>query len=243
MLLDRRKIRRWAKWVALALAIVFVLSFLFLGVGYGGAGFNISAIFTEGGCSSKSTATTNPVDQRIAAYLETLKTNPKDKDAIIGLANIYQQLADSGQGDTKALLTQCANYLQQYIDADPTQIDVYLRLAKLYMGSTLSDNQSAVNVLNKAVEQAPNNPDVFLQLGVAQRGAGNKSAAVMAWQRYLELAPNGDQAAAVKEGIAQLSQTTTTVASTTTTAGSTSTTTGSATTTTTAAPATTTTAP
>ena len=235
MLLDRRKIRRWAKWVALALAIIFVVSFLFLGVGYGGAGFNISQIFTNGGCTSK-TATTQAqtTNAQIAAYEQTLKTNPKDKDALIGLANVYQQIYDSGQSNGDAALLKEATYLQQLIDADPTQVDVSLRLAKLYMSSPVNDNKSAVTVLNKAVTQAPDNPDVFLELGVAQRALGNSSAAVMAWQRYLDLAPNGDQASVIRDEIKVLSETTTTAASTTTTgSGATSTTTTTVSTTTT----------
>ena len=48
MLLDRRRIRKWAKWVALLLAVVFALSFLLLGVGYGGgAGLNIFDLFKK----------------------------------------------------------------------------------------------------------------------------------------------------------------------------------------------------
>jgi cytochrome c-type biogenesis protein CcmH/NrfG len=121
-------------------------------------------------------------------------------------------------------------------------VDVYLRLAKLYMSTAVANNQAAVDVLNKAINVDPKNADVFLQLGVAQRALGNKSAAVMAWQKYLDLAPTGDMAQVVKDGIKQLSETTTTTAasSTSTSApGSSSTTTGS-TTTTTSAPTTTT---
>ncbi len=239
MLLDRRKIRRWAKWVALALAIIFVVSFLFLGVGYGGAGFNISQIFTSGGCTSKTaTSQAKTTDAQLAAYEQTLKTNPKDKDALIGLANLYQQIYDAGQSNGNAALLEEAKYLQQLIDADPTQIDVDLRLAKLYMSTPVSDNSSAVVVLNKATSQAPTNADVFLQLGIAQSSLGNKSAAVMAWQKYLDLAPNGDMASVVKQQIAVLSETTTTAKATTTTtaassaATSTTTTTVSTTTTT-----------
>ncbi len=47
MLLDRKRINKWAKWVALFLAIIFAAGFLFVGVGYGGAGFNLSEIFTS----------------------------------------------------------------------------------------------------------------------------------------------------------------------------------------------------
>ena len=55
MLLDRKRINKWAKWVALFLAVVFAAGFLFMGVGYGGAGFNLSSLFT-----GNKTASSNP---------------------------------------------------------------------------------------------------------------------------------------------------------------------------------------
>jgi tetratricopeptide (TPR) repeat protein len=242
LLLDRRKIRRWAKWVALVLAIIFAISFVAIGVGQGSGGANVFAALS---CSNNTAASSQPktTDEKIAAFQAALLTNPKDKDALLGLANVYQAVYDAGQSNGNAALVEEAKYLQQLIDADPTQIAVYLRLAKLYV-SNLKDNKSAIVVLNKAADQAPDNADVFLQLGLAQRQAGNSPAAVMAWQRYLALAPNGDQASAIRAQIKILSETTTTAASTTTTTtGSSTTTTGSATssTATTASPTTTTT--
>ena len=107
MLLDRRKIRRWAKWVALALAVIFALSFLFMGVGYGGAGFNISEIFTSGGCSSdNSTTATSTVEEQLAAFDTALQANPNDTVALLGVANLFKKLYEQGEGNgTQYLLT------------------------------------------------------------------------------------------------------------------------------------------
>jgi cytochrome c-type biogenesis protein CcmH/NrfG len=237
LLLDRRKIRRWAKWVALILAIIFALSFLFMGVGYGGAGFNISEIFT-GGCSSdngSSTATTS-VEEQIAAYDKALQANPNDTQALLGVANLFNKLYQDGQGSGTQYLLTSAKYLEQIITIDPTQKELYMRLANIYLSQDVKDYTSAVAILNKAVTVDPQNADVYLKLGIAQQGLGNKSAAVMAWQKYLELDPNGEMATTVREQIIKLSETTTTTsAATTTTAAGATTTAGAATTTTTAA--------
>jgi cytochrome c-type biogenesis protein CcmH/NrfG len=227
LLLDRKRINKWAKWVALGLAIVFAASFLFLGVGYGGAGFNLSSLFTD---KKSSTDTTLGVVAKLAALELKLQQNPNDVTTLLDIASIYQQNDD---------LRNAARYLERVITADPAQKEVYLRLANIYMNSAVSDYTAAVAVLNKAVKADPNNPDVFLKLGIAQNTLGNKSQALLAWQKYLQLAPNGDMAAVIREQVDKLIQqsatTTTTAASTTTTAGSagtTSTTSGSATSTT-----------
>jgi cytochrome c-type biogenesis protein CcmH/NrfG len=62
-----------------------------------------------------------------------------------------------------------------------------------------------------------------LKLGSAQNNLGNTQAAVLAWQKYLDLAPNGDMAATVKDEITKLAAqaTSTTAGVTTTTATST----------------------
>jgi cytochrome c-type biogenesis protein CcmH/NrfG len=213
LLLDRRKIRRWAKWVALFLAVIFVLSFLLLGVGYGGgAGLNIFELF---GNKNSSTVTTLAQDQKIAALNAKLVLDPKDVTTLLALATIYQENGQFGSA---------ATYLEQVIAADPSQKAVYIRLSELYMNQNLSNYAAAVAVLNKAVSVDPQNPDVYLKLGTAQNKLGNIAAALMAWQKYLALAPNGDMASIIREQVDKLSKLATT---TTTTAGSTSTTIGS----------------
>ena len=224
MLLDRRRINKWAKWVALALAVVFALSFLLLGVGYGGgAGLNIFDLF---GKNKSSTNTTLSTDQRVAALLATLKQNPKDVTTLLALATAYQQ-----NGDLKT----AATYLEQVIAADPSQKDVYLRLANIYLSQDVSNYAAAAAVLNKALSVDPQNADLYLKLGIAQNSLGNTDAALLAWQRYLTLAPNGDMASVIREQVDKLSKaattTTTTAGSTSTTAGSTSSTAGSTSTT------------
>jgi tetratricopeptide (TPR) repeat protein len=224
LLLDRRRIRKWAKWVALVLAIVFVLSFLFMGVGYGGAGFNISEIFS-GGCTE--TTQVPAAQARLNSYLATLETNPNDTAALAGAMGVYYDQQEYGNA---------AAYMKRLLAADPTRTDLYMQAATLYMRSEVADYASAVELLEKVKVTDPENADVYLRLGVAQRALGNTEAAISAWQEYLRLDPNGDQAGAVRDALKEMA------ASTTTTASGTIITVPAATTTTTA-PATSTTTP
>jgi len=74
-----------------------------------------------------------------------------------------------------------------------------------------------------------------LKLGIAQNSLGNAAAAVMAWEKYLELAPNAEMADVVREQVERLTATTTTtVGATSTTVSTTSTTVGAISTSTTA---------
>lgn len=218
MLLDRKRINKWAKWVALFLAVVFAAGFLFMGVGYGGVGFNLSSIFTG---DKKVSDNPQTPGERIAAYQATLTQNPNDTTALLGLATIYQQNDD---------FKTAAVYLEKIIAVDPTQKDIYLRLANLYLNANVTDYQSAVTVLNKLTSLDPENPDVYLKLGTAQNGLGSTEAAILAWQKYVQLAPDGDMVTVVKEQIDKLSKkatTTTTAGTTGTTAGGNTSTTGS----------------
>ena len=225
MLLDRKRINRWAKWVALFLAIVFAAGFLFMGVGYGGAGFNLSELFT--GDNNVQDNPQTPED-KIAAYQAQLTQNPKDVAALIGLATVYQQNDD---------LLRAAAYLELALEADPAQKEVYLRLANIYMSADVGNYAAAVAVLNKATQVDASNPDVFLKLGTAQNSLGNTEAALLAWQKFLELAPNDDMATVVREQVEELSKKpTTTTTSTTSTSGSTATTAAGSSTTATTTP-------
>ena len=231
MLLDRKKIRRWAKWVALILAIVFALSFLFMGVGYGGAGFDLSAIFRGGG--DKKPEAPQSTEEKLTDALQALETNPKDTGKMLEAATLSEQMY-SEKGDS-AYLQAAADLMESAIQTDRSLKEVYLRLANLYLSKEYNNAQAAVTVLNKATSVDPTNPDLFLKLGIAQNSLGNAAAAVMAWEKYLELAPNAEMADVVREQVERLTTTTiTTVGATSTTVSTTSTTVGAISTSTTA---------
>lgn len=215
MLLDRKKINRYAKVMAVVLVVVFGLSFVALGVG-SGVNLNWSDLWNSIG--SKSQSGPNTPEQNIKVYTATLKTDPKNETALLGIAAAYRQLQ---------LPAKQAEYLEKLAALKPTDVSIQLQLASIYMSAEARDYQAAVRVLNKATTLDPANAEAFLQLGSALRGTGDTNAALLAWNRYLELAPNGNMAQTVKEQIALLTAPATTVttgSSTGTTSGGTPTT-------------------
>ena len=214
MLLDRKRINRWAKVMAVVLVVVFGLSFVALGVG-SGVNLNWSDLWSSIG--RKSHSGPNTPEQNIKVYSVTLQTDPTNEVALLGMATAYRQLQQP---------VKQAEYLEKLAAVKPTDASIQLQLAAIYMSAEARDYQAAVRVLNKATTLDPANADGFLQLGSALRGAGDTKAAILAWNRYLELAPDGTMAATVKEQLARL-----TPATTVTTAGSAPTTSGGPTTT------------
>jgi len=191
LLLDRAKIRRRAKWIALVLAIVFAVSFVGIGIGQGTGGFNVFEVFS-GGCTEDQTADTTPVvDKNLQSLLDDLEADPADTDAMVGLARYYQSSfsAEDNTGYEDAQLA--ADYYEQAIETDPTLVDTYLELAKLY--EQMFSYEDAVRVLNLATAIDPNNPDVFYYLGKYQNALGNTGEAILAWERYLQIAPEDDR--------------------------------------------------
>lgn len=223
MLLDRKKINKWARVMAAILAVVFGLSFVALGVG-SGVNLNWSDLWNSIGSNNQSGP--NTPEENIKAYTATLQTDPSNEVALLGMAAAYRQLQQPAKQ---------AEYLEKLAIVKPTDASIQLQLAAIYMSAEARDYQAAIRVLNKATTLDPSNADGFLQLGSALRGAGDTNAALLAWNRYLELAPDGTMAETVKEQIALLTTSTTTV----TTAGSTPTTSGGPATTAPVSPATT----
>ncbi|MHB8867521.1 MAG: tetratricopeptide repeat protein [Thermoleophilia bacterium] len=222
MLLDRKRINRWAKWVALGLAIVFGASFVFMGVGTG-IDLDWSALWDWGG-SNQSTSPAGP-QERIAVYDATLAADPGNLEALLGAATEYSSLGQP---------LKAAEYLETAAVAAPDNADIWLRLANIYMSPDSRDYTQAVRVLNQATSLDPNNAQGFLQLGAAERGAGNVNAAILAWNRYLQLEPEGEMADTVRSELSILTPPTTSATPTTGDAGGegTATTAGATTTTT-----------
>jgi tetratricopeptide (TPR) repeat protein len=240
LLLDRKKIRRWAKWVALILAIVFALGFLTMGIGFGSGNFNLLSAFS---CASSNTDTTEPKtsQEKLDALFKAVQANPKDTTSMLSIATVYQDMYR--ETDDIQNLRTAAAFLENAIDVDPTLSEVYIRVADIYLFDKFGAYDAAVKVLNKAASVTPDSPEVFQKLGTAQRNLGNKEAAAMAWQRYLQLDPNGKMAPVIREQLAAMTNTTTTtVAASTTTTAAPGTTTSVAASTTTSASTTATTA-
>jgi len=66
------------------------------------------------------------------------------------------------------------------------------------------DYKSAIKEFEQAIKLAPNWPDVYYNLGMVQGTAGNYDEAINNLKKYLELSPEANDAAQVKENINKL---------------------------------------
>lgn len=192
MLMDRKKINRLVRWSALGLAIIFALGTVFLGVGS-----KTGNIFS--GCdksSGGSISAASSVDDKEAFYKDQVAQNPQDKDAMLALVTLY---ADDSVGRYDDAIL----WLNKYIALDPKNTDQRLRIARIQMDKQ-QDNAAAVKTLNEVTAMDSANAIAFLMLGQAAKGAGQNQTAILAWGRYLELAPTSEYAALIKDEIAKL---------------------------------------
>lgn len=196
MLMDRKKIERWWRWAAIILAGVFLLSFVLLGVGSSSAGNVLQ------GCNGNSSVTDDSYEakqlEQERFYQGVLDdADPtNDVEAMIGLARLYSTEYFSREMEAISLLDQA-------IVADPGNLTARFEKARI-AAQQLNDPQQAMEVMSEAAAVAPDNPEVFLQLGLFAKAAGQNARAIVAWSRYLELAPDSNLADSIRGEIAVL---------------------------------------
>ncbi len=193
MLLDRKRINRWARTVAIILAAVFALGTIFLGVGS-----KTGNIFS--GCSKNTPSgidASSSVEDRESYYKDQVQQNPQDNISMLALANLY---ADESVGRYDDAII----WFNKYLELDPKNVDIRMRIANIYMNNT-QNYEGAVKVLTEATTIAPDNALTFLLLGQAAKSAGQNQTAILAWNKYLQLAPTSEYASLIKDEIAKLS--------------------------------------
>jgi len=124
------RLRRQAKWVFVFLALVFAVGFVAFGVGSGSTGISdiLRGNFFGGGGTSTSS--------QVKVKEKAIARNPKDINAYLDLAGIYQQ----SQDETNALAT-----LRKAQKVDPKNFDVLNRIAGIYSGRAELERQNAQN--------------------------------------------------------------------------------------------------
>jgi tetratricopeptide repeat protein len=133
--------------------------------------------------------------QMVQGYKAALAKNPKDLDATIGLGNLE---FDSGQWD------HAIDYYTRALSIDPKNADVRVDRAIAYHAS--GKNDVAVKELRQVTRERPDHKNAWLNLGVVSHELGDRAGALRAWQRYLELDPQGEHAASVRQEIESLKQ-------------------------------------
>jgi tetratricopeptide (TPR) repeat protein len=209
VLLDRRRVKFWQKWIFLFMAILMASFLIF---GYSGV---------ARGCGAHSTtSSTKGIDQDIKRLQAQVKLTPGDAAVWQRLGDQYQLRANSeatGSTANKRDLTAAA-FAYEKSDAllaktrgrvaAEQRVTLLGKLLAAYSG--LGSAAKVVSVYDRLTKLQPNKPDWFLYLGIAARDAGQTSTAVLALTRYLELFPKSPEAAQVRAQIAALTATSST---------------------------------
>lgn len=203
MLLDRRRVKFWQKWVFGIMAVLM-------------AGFLIMIPINPAGCG-KETAATDQVQQSIDRYEAAVKADPKDAQAwrdlgdayVTGVSAGHQQGAAYTDQETADLKRATFAYRksvrlltkQKGAEAKAQRLETLEVLASVY--ATMGDYGAATSVYGELTALQPRNADYFFGMGNAAINAGDTTSALLAFQRFLELAPNDPAAPDVKAWIKQ----------------------------------------
>ena len=134
-----------------------------------------------------------PVVQMVQGYKQALAKNPKDLDALVGLANLE---FDSQQW------AHAIEYYSRALAIDGKNADVRVDRAIAY--HAVGQNDLAKKELVRVIREKPDHKNAWLNLGVVNRELGDRAGAIKAWERYLQIDPQGEHAADVRQEIESL---------------------------------------
>ena len=126
--------------------------------------------------------------ERIATLLAAFGENPADTEAISSLADEY--LA----GGTSDDLVRAAGFLQVLISLEPERADAYERIIVAYLRAGDARNARAAHDSYAELDAADPVEVAFLDGIIALRGENHPEAAIGAFDRFLELAPDDPRA-------------------------------------------------
>ena len=163
--------------------------------------------------------------EAIAPLERYTQMRPRDRDALVQLGSLHmaqartyeeqgaiarQELTELTGGDLFAPGTSNP-FGQAFANPQITSIESQKwnqQLNQSYLGLQ-QEYKDAVRVFQKLIAVTPDEleadePLIFLQLGQAAQNAGDLKAAINAYERYLEVAPDSASAPAVKAQLPQL---------------------------------------
>ena len=203
MLLDRKRIKFWQRWVFLFMAILMASFLIF---GYSGL---------LQGCSDRVGITqANPAEARVKELTQKLQADPDNGQTVLALAEAYQQragLQQTGSANAQSDYAQALALYEQFLalesarqgatkkEIKDNRVKALENEAQIYV--IQSDLASVVDVYKRLTALRPKAADYFLTMGTAAQQTGDTATAMLAFTRYLELAPDAPEAATIKAWI------------------------------------------
>ena len=201
MMMNRERIGFWVRLVSILLAVFFVGSFIFVGLGTN-VNYNLFDLIGGSDQQQQGGQTVGPQEQ-IAQAEKELEQNPKDSEAIKNLAVLYYQ---------NSRLEDAIRVLERGREVAPDDEEIPILLGQIYSRqaqATPGEEQKklyekAGDAYAAATEIEPKNEDAYLLAGEAYDQADQPAQAIKYYNGYLDRAPEGEQAQAVKDRISTL---------------------------------------
>ena len=160
-------------------------------------------------------------DEAIAAFERYVELRPKDEDALQSLTGLY--LIKAGEAERRAQAAQLAaqqayfgnevqsgeTKLAKRLGREPITSFVQEEASQRYSEAFTAAQaayQKEAGVWKRLTALRPDEASFFKELGRSSQQAGDSGGAVLAYQRYLELAPDAPEAPQLRALIKQLRQ-------------------------------------
>jgi cytochrome c-type biogenesis protein CcmH/NrfG len=201
MMMNRERIGFWVRLVAILLAAIFIISFVFLCVGTN-IQYNIFDLFGNQYQPKQQNQTPGP-EQQIATAEKDLKKDPKDPEKIKDLAYLYYT---AGRYDDAIQTLQKGQKVAPKDEEIPALLgQIYSQQAQTASGKEKEKlEDKAADSFAASAEAQPDNAEAYLLAGQAYDQAGQPAEAIQYYNQYLDRAPQGEDAAKVKDRISAL---------------------------------------
>lgn len=163
---------------------------LLIGAAVPGSGIGNATVVNEGLAAAQRAEAAR--QEEIGRLLERVADDPRDADALLDLADAY--LAGSTEED----LVRGAVALRLLIDLEPERPDAYERIVTAYIRAGDYPNARAAHTAYEALDTADPAEVAFLDGLISLRGEDDAEAALEAFDRFLELAPEDGRAGMVR---------------------------------------------
>jgi cytochrome c-type biogenesis protein CcmH/NrfG len=176
VLLDQKRTRRTVQVVAILTSLAFGGVIIVV----------LGLIFFGGGGAS-------PAEQVLDDAKARVEAQPNNPDA-------WEELASAYSGNEQP--AEAIDAAEKAVELAPNQLRRIQTLVSLQIRG--GDNAAAVTTLQTFTQDNPQNAEAFLQLGQIAQQAGRTDLARLAYQRFLQLAPDDRLAEDVRAQLEEL---------------------------------------
>jgi tetratricopeptide (TPR) repeat protein len=207
--INKRQSALWVKIVVVFVVVAFVVSLvpaLFLG----NSNTQQATGATETGATLERIA--NDHLPAVNSYTATLQSEPTSYTAWAGLGNTYfdwgfqiQQALGGTTGHDQPMWISATVAYERALAEQPGDPNVSVDLAIAYFYSGQTDR--AIETAEQVIAESPEFGPAYFNVAIFYRAIGRTDAAVVALQRYLEVEPEGQNAAAAQSMLAEMQAT------------------------------------